>query len=323
MKTQNLFTKLAVALPLISLLFVSSPALALEIKDAAVEIRGDFVLEPAKEEILLKPGEKTTRTLSIVNRTDSDQIFSVDVEDFVGSQDPKQVVVLLGTDKSPYSLKDFIKPEVKTFKLGSKQRANLSVVISVPQDAEPGGRYASVLVSTSSGSDNPTPGENKANTVSRVGALYFVRVAGPVKEEGKLSDFRLSGPAKQFYEKGPFNFEILFQNSGNIYLTPGGSVEIKNMLGQVVSNLEIAPFFSLPSSLRSAQVTWDSPLAFGRYTATVSLARGYRESTSSTDSMTITFWVLPWKIILALLVAIIIVAFILRRFMRKFEIRKK
>jgi hypothetical protein len=272
--------------------------------------------------VILNPGEKATRTLSIVNRTDSEQTFNVDIEDFTGSKDPQQVIVLLGADKGPYSLKDFIKPEVKTFKLGSKQRANLSINISVPTDAQPGGRYASVLVSTTS-DGTVAKGENKAKTISRVGALYFVKVPGPVKEEGRLADFRLSGPTKSFYEKGPFNFEVLFENTGNMYLTPGGSVEIKNMLGQVVKNLEIAPFFSMPSSVRSALVTWDSQMAFGRYSATVSLARGYRENLSSTDSMTVSFWVLPWKVIVILLVVIIIVAFIIRRLMRKFEIRKK
>ncbi len=322
MKLSQSVKKSILVLPLLSVLFYAQPALALEIKDASVEIKNDFVLEPAKEEVILKPGEKTTRNLSIVNRTDSEQTFTIEIEDFTGSKDPLQTVLLLGQDKGPYSLRDFIKPEVKTFKLKSKQRANLPVTISIPQDAEPGGKYASVLVSTASEGAG-SPGENKAKTISRVGALYFVRIAGPVKEAGKLTDFRLAGPAKSFYEKGPFNFEILFENTGNIYLTPGGSVEVKNMIGQVVDNLEVVPFFSMPDSLRAAQVSWDSPFAFGRYTATVSLERGYRESISSTDSMTLTFWVFPWKITVGLVLAIIIIFFILRKILRKFEIRKK
>ena len=322
MKTHNLLKKIAIIIPMFSIILSSAPAHAIEIKDAAVEIRDDFVLEPAKEEVILKPGEKATRTLSIVNRTDSEQTFNVDIEDFTGSKDPKQVILLLGQDKGPYSLRDFIKPEVKTFKLQSKQRANLAINISIPSDAQPGGRYASVLVSTTS-EGSVASGENKAKTVSRVGALYFVKIPGPVNESGKLSDFRLSGPEKTVYEKGPFDFEILFENNGNMYLTPGGSVEIKNMFGQSVDNLAVAPFFSMPGSIRSTQVSWDSKMAFGKYSAIVSLERGYRENISSTDSMTITFWVLPWKVIVILLVVILIVAYILRKFIRKFEIRKK
>ena len=79
----------------------------------------------------------------------------------------------------------------------------------------------------------------------------------------------------------------------------------------------------MPGSERGVQVKWEDPLAFGRYTASVSLERGYRESESSTDSMTITFWVLPWKIVVALVLAIIIVIFVFRKLFSKFEIRKK
>lgn len=297
-------------------------AFALEVKDAAVEVRNDFVVEPAKEEVFLKPGEKVTKSLSIVNRTDSEQTFYIEVEDFTGSKDPSKVVVLLGPEKGPYSLKDYIKPEVKSVKLESKQRATLDIVISIPQDAEPGGLYGSVLVSTAS-IGSVAQGESKAKTVSRIGALYFVKIPGPVKEEGRLTDFRLAGPAKTFYEKGPFDFEVLFENTGNIYLTPTGSIQVKNTLGKVVKDLEVVPFFSMPGSERGVQVKWEDPLAFGRYTASVSLERGYRESESSTDSMTITFWVLPWKIVVALVLAIIIVIFVFRKLFSKFEIRKK
>lgn len=324
MKTLRLHSRLVVSLfsSFILIFLIATPAAALEVKDAAVEVKNDFILEPAKEEIFLNPGEKTTRTLSVINRTDSEQTFYVEVEDFTGSKDPDKVVVLLGPDKGPYSLKDLIKPEVNSFKLQSKQRASLTVNISIPTDAEPGGRYASVLVSTVAGG-SVAQGESKAKTISRIGALYFVKIPGPVKEEGSLKDFRLSGPAKTFYEKGPFNFELLYENTGNIYLTPSGSIEIKNSLGKVVKNLEVVPFFSMPQSERGTEIKWDDALAFGRYTATITLDKGYREKASAIDTMTISFWVMPWKILLGLLVLIIVVAFVLRRVLSKFEIRKK
>lgn len=324
MKTIKLPSRLLVALfsGFLALLVLAPTAAALEIKDAAVEIKNDFILEPAKEEIFLKQGEKTTRTLSVVNRTDSEQTFYVEVEDFTGSKDPEQVVVLLGPDKGPYSLKDLIKPEVKSFKLKSKQRATFNVNIAIPEDAQPGGRYASVLVSTMA-DGSVSAGENKAKTISRIGALYFLKIPGPVKEEGLLKDFRLSGPTKMFYEKGPFDFELLYENTGNIYLTPSGSIEIKNSIGKVVKTLEVVPFFSMPASERGVQVKWDDALAFGRYTATVTLDKGYREKASTTDTMTLSFWVMPWKILLALLIAVIIVIIILRKVLSRFEIRKK
>jgi hypothetical protein len=314
---------LIAALSVLGVLIVPQVASALEIKDAAVDIKGDFVLEPAKLEVTLNPGEKTTKTLSIVNRTDREQTFTITVEDFEGSRDPNQVVVLLGNDKGPYSLRDFIKPEVKSLRLKPKQRAVMKVDIAIPADAEPGGHFASVLVSSEPVNVDSDSSESQARTVSRLGALYFVRVAGHIKEDASLKDFRISGPNKYFYEKGPFDFELLFENNSSVHLTPSGHVEIKNMIGRKVKDIVVPPFFSLPDSLRSAKVTWDSSFAFGRYTATAIVDRGYHENPDVTDTKTLVFWVLPWKIVLGLIVAILLVAFVLRRIMRSFEIKRK
>lgn len=299
------------------------PASALEIRDVAVEIRNDFVLEPAKTEVLLKPGEKATKQLSIVNRTDREQAFDVSVEDFAGSQDPNQVVVLLGNDKGPYSLRDYIKPEVKSFKLKPRQRALMQVEINVPADAEPGGHYGSILVSTSpAGSQQNEFDENRAKTVSRIGALYFVRVAGPVKEEGRLTDFRLAGNAS-VRQGGPYDFELLFENLGNVHLTPFGRLEVKNTFGKKVAQLDVVPFFSLPESLRGTELAWSPGFAFGRYTATIYLDRNYISSPTEIDEQTLVFWVLPWKLILAFIVVVLVITFVLRFILRSFEIKRK
>ncbi len=298
-------------------------AAAIEITNSTVEINDDFVVGPAKTEVFLKPGEKVTKSLSVLNRTDREQLFTVEVEDFTGSKDPNQVVVLLGNDRGPYSLRDYIEPEVNSFKLKSGQRAVMDVVISLPQDAEPGGHYGSVLVSSEpSRSENENEFDNTTKTVSRIGVLYFVRIAGKVKEDARLVDFRLEGE-KSFYEKGPFNFEVLFENSSSVHLTPSGTIKVKNMIGRTVKELKVDPFFSLPDSLRAAKIAWDGGFAFGRYTAEVNLARGYQESPDQTDTMSVSFWVLPWKIVVGLIIVIVIAFFILRKLLRSFEIKRK
>jgi hypothetical protein len=296
---------------------------AIEFKDAAVEIRNDFVLEPAKNEIFLKPGEKTTKTISVVNRTDTELVFNIEIEDFVGSKDPKQAVVLLGDKRGPYSLKDFITPEVNTFRLKSKQRAILKVNIAIPADAEPRGMYGSLLVSSTLAGTELEENESKTKTVSRIGALYFVRVAGDSKEDGFLKDFRLAGEKKWAYQKGPYNFEVLFENNGNVHLTPSGKIEIRNIIGRKVGEIEVPTFFSLPESLRASQVVWDNNWAFGRYTAKAMIDRNYQLSPSTTDEMTLAFWILPWKMAVAVLAAIIIVYFIIRRVLGSFEIKRR
>ncbi len=69
----------------------------------------------------------------------------------------------------------------------------MSVNIAIPADAEPGGRFASVLVSSEPFNSTIPADESRARTISRLGALYFIRVAGPVKEDANLKDFRFNG----------------------------------------------------------------------------------------------------------------------------------
>ena len=195
-------------LPLIFLTFTQS-AFAYEIRGVNVETHGDFVLSPAKIDVALEPGSTATEYLTVTNRQEKEMTFSVGIEDFKGSQDPGKAIFLLGQEKGPYSLKDFLKPEVLTFTLKPKQMITFPVAVSVPKDASPGGLYGSVLIS----SVPPAGGAGGAIAVSRLGALFFVRVNGDAHEEGKLMNFNLNGASQFFYQKGPFSFEFLIPPS--------------------------------------------------------------------------------------------------------------
>jgi hypothetical protein len=298
--------------------------LAYEVQDlTGVEEEGDFVLGPGKTELWLSPGEKTTDQLLITNRLGREMNFRVEIEDFKGSRDPEETTVLLGEEKGPYSLKDFLHPEITEFTLKHGQRMVLPVVISIPEDAEPGGLYGSILIATSP----PRQGlgieeeavKGQMQLISRLGCLYFIRVKGEVTEDGFLKEFR-TGATEKFYEKGPISFELFFENNGNVHLMPYGGIEIFNILGKKVDEIEIEPYFALPDSLRLREVSWQKEFLFGRYTALASVNRGYQDII---DQKSITFWVIPWKIILAGLVGLFLVIWFFRWLFSKFEIKKK
>ena len=285
-------------------------------------IEDDFVLGPGKIEAFLEPGEKIQKELLITNRIGMEMEFKVVVEDFKGSQNPKEPAVLLGDEKGPFSLKNYLKPELSEFTLQHGERMVLPVEISIPENAEPGGLYGSVLILS-----NPPREELKAEKekamgqvkiVSRIGALLFIRVAGDVDESGFLEDFK-SG--KKYYEKGPINFEILFENDGSVHLNPYGKIEIVNLLGKKIDEIEITPFFVMPDSRRMDEVRWNSNFLFGKYKALITLNRGYGEGII--DQKSVVFWVLPWKIILAALAVIFLVIFFIRWLFGKFEIKRK
>ena len=327
MKIKSILLELAGLMILIVVLFPVA-AKAYEIQDLTnVEEKGDFVLGPGKTEFFLEPGQKEKIDLLVTNRLGRTMDFKIGIEDFRGSHDPNESTVLLGEEKGPYSLRDYLYPEITEFTLEHGQRMILPVVISIPEDAEPGGLYGSVLVS-----NNPPRKELEAEKqtakgqmrlISRIGCLFFVRVKGNVLEEGFLKELRLGKlkEKKKFYEKGPISFVTVFKNQGNVHLNPYGKIEVVNLLGRKIDEVEVKPFFVMPDSERLSEVKWNREFLFGRYKALASINRGYGEGII--DQKSVVFWVLPWKIILAALAIIFLIVFSIRRLFGKFEIKRK
>jgi hypothetical protein len=258
----------------------------------------------------------------VTNRTGETRIFNFEVEDATGSYDPRSPVVLLGDDRGPYTLKDYISYPYPNFELDHNERARIPVTITVPADAESGGRYGSLLVTTvtKEAEINQAEGASAASAiVSRVGTLFFVTIPGEIYTEGELQSFA-TVPDKQVFSEGPINFQILFENKGNIHLNPYGEIRITNFFDEEVGFVELDPWFALPQSLRSREVSWDRGLLIGRYTATAHINRGYDDLI---DTQSITFWVLPWQIIVPIFAGLFIVFFLIRFFARNFEFKRR
>ena len=292
------------------------------IDDVAGVVAGDFVVGPGKSELTIEPGQSKRVEMIITNRTGDTREFKLEVEDASGSNDPSTPVVLLGDDTGPYTLKDYIQLPVDTIELDHNERARVLVTVAVPMDAEPGGRYGSVLVTTLSKKAEIGDSSGAAPSsaiISRVGTLFFLTIPGDTITEGALQDFATVGD-KHIYTEGPVNFQILFENTGYLHLNPYGEIRITNLFDEEVGFIELDPWFSLPKSLRSREVSWDRELLVGRYTATVHLNRGYDDHI---DSQSVTFWVLPWKIVVPIFAGLFVLFFLIRFISRNFEFKRK
>lgn len=283
---------------------------------------GDFVVGPGKVDATVKPGETKVVEMTITNRTGERRIFNINIEDAEGSKDPNTSIVLLGDDRGPYSIKDYLSVDHYSFELDQNQRARIPVTISVPANAEPGGLYGSVLVNTVAldavtGDDVGTVPQSAI--IARIGTLFFVTIPGTVEKEGGLIDFSTS-PKQMFYQDSPINFGILFENKGSIHLAPYGELRITNMFGDEMGFLELEPWFVLPQSLRLREVAWDRDFLFGRYTATIHINRSYDDTV---DTMSYSFWVLPWKPLAGGFAVVFFVLFLIRTFFKKFEFKRK
>jgi hypothetical protein len=285
--------------------------------------QNDFVVEPGKTEVFLDPGDNMVKNIIITNRINKTVKFKLSTEDFIGTDDPKQPVVLMGDEHSPYSLKDFIIPEISEFSLEFGERIVIPVTVSVPLNAEPRGYYGALIVSNDPSEQDGVDSkevESKTRIISRIGSLFLLKINGEGKEEGEIKDFKLMGPKKLFYQERPQGFEIAYKNTGNVHLVPYGTIAIKNIFGKVVSTLPVDAYFVLPDSTRYREINWTSGFSLGRYTAYLSLNKGYG---NQYEYVNLSFWVLPWKTLLIGFLLLTLVVASVYYFLTRFELRKK
>jgi hypothetical protein len=284
-------------------------------------VYNDFVVGPGKYQVEAKLGETKTVNLTVTNRLGKDKTFQIQTEDFKGSRDIEKTVVLMDGERGPYSLKDYLRIASTTFTIGNAERVTIPVTIQVPSDAQPGGLYGSVVVSTITTPAEQTSGQSTgvSPVVTRIGSLVFIRVAGDVTEDLVLKDFSLRNGA-HVVGSSPVEFQLLYENNGSVHENPSGFIHIKNMLGSEVADIEVEPWFVLPDSLRLREVSWNNPFLFGRYVATAEIQKGYD---NKTDSASVVFWVIPWKVIALIFVVIIVIVALIRFIASKIHISLK
>ena len=128
------------------------------------------------------------------------------------------------------------------------------------------------------------------------------------------------GPKQSFYQNRPKGFEIAFNNTGNVHLVPHGKIIIRNIIGKDVGEIPVDAYFSLPNSIRYREVLWSEGSGLGRYTANLSLFPGYG---NQNIEKSISFWIIPWKILLIVLAALIALIALIYYVSTHFEFKKK
>lgn len=280
--------------------------------------RQDFVVGPGKTDVILKPGEKKVLELMVSNRTGKDRQFEIKFANFAGSNDLSSPIVL-STESYQSTMKDFLSVPENIFFLKNGERARVPVTVSVPANAEPGGRYVSVLVSTLTPAEQTNKPEGSSQggvpLITQTGTLIFVTIPGETKTEGSLIEFYTQAKKTFFSYSKDIAFDLVYQNTGKIHLNPYGTVSVKNVFGQEVRKIEIEPWYAMPEALRFREVRLVEDIAkedmfmLGRYTAEAKIMRGYSDKY---DVRNLAFWVIPWNLLLAVLVGLIFTLWVIK-----------
>ena len=137
--------------------------------------------------------------------------------------------------------------------------------------------------------------------------------------EGKTLSIDTVGDTS-LYQAGPIELAVLFENTGSVHTNPYGEISITNMFGEEVGFVELEPWFVLPKSLRSREVSWNREFLLGRYMVTARINRGYDDVV---DEVTTSFWVVPYSYIAGGFLFLFLLVFCIRFIAKNFEFKRK
>jgi len=239
-------------------------------------------LNPARFEFRTYAGQQVTGTLKFWNGTDTLLNIMLQPQDFTPQDEYGHVTV--GVNGNPArSLKNWITPKWPSLFVYPMQSIQLDFTVKVPDNVPPGTYWGAISVDAV-----PPDGREGPAIMPSVASIILLQVNGDAHEQLALE--RFAGP--KLVDSPPVTLTALFRNDGDVYLKPEGSVEIKNLLGKVVSTAPLEGENVLPGAVRSMKALAVQGLWFGRYSA--ELDATYGQDKRKLSAMT-WFWVIPWK----------------------------
>lgn len=254
-----------------------------------------FSISPPSFEVSANPGDTIKNVVKVTNITTNPIALETLSKDFIAVGNEGAVELL--DENSSFSLASWVSFEVDTITLQPKQTALIDYQIKVPDNAEPGGKFASLIFRTVPPKNTEVTG---ATLAQEVGALVLMRVAGDAKEYAKISEFTSD---KSIYEYGPIEFTLIVKNEGSVHVRPKTNVTITNTLGKRVASISLGEKNVLPAAERKFNGLLEKKYMFGRYTATATAVYGTK-NTILTD--TYSFVVIPYKVVIPVAVGILL-----------------
>ena len=281
---------------------------------------------PTSQFLKLNPGDKYKGEINAWNLSPSTTKYNLmitgftQIENYPGTAKPNTSEQ---EARDVYSAGSWIKIPFNSITLVSNQYNKIPFTITVPKDAANGEFHAIIFFQSQTANVNLGTASGSFTNLG-VGPTLFISIGKDRIEKAEIEYFKTD---KKFYELPPVTFLTRYLNKGNTHITPAGDIAIINFLGQEIDRITFNS--DKQSLLRGTggnyQDEWNhkeiffrngkiaiGPLKAELVTTYLSENPGYAPLSAMTS-----FWVLPWKYILAILAVAGIMYTII------FRIRKK
>lgn len=223
-----------------------------------------FRVGPVKLEVTAAPGETVTPTIRVSGAGTMPLDIGVRLTDYYIRPDGTFVFSAPGHES--YSCATWVTLPQESFQLRPGGVHDYPIAIRIPDNAEPGGHFASVVFS----STGKAPDASGVNVNVGIATVLLVTVTGgDVRRGGDVRDFAVSrSPLGRAIKS-----ELLFENNGNVHVSVIEEVTFTNIYGDTVGKVKMDPETILPDARRYLRSTWTAP-HFGWFTARATVRWG-------------------------------------------------
>lgn len=274
-------------------------------------------LNPPIFEFVMSPGERLEDAIKVFNDTKETVMLKPEKVNFTAKSDDEisgaPEFYSLDETRTGRELAPWIEVVDTEMPVDPLTRQDIPFAITAPEDASPGSYFGGIILRSGEAS------ERGVGLVTGTAVLMLVKVDGDVIEDAALTDFDVGGALLTHL---PAEFHARIVNQGTVHLQPTGEVEIRDMFGKLVGFIPMnAGLHSvLPESARRYAAVWGrepeegtseftkewNGFAFGKYTATLTLA--YGKDAKPLRART-SFWVVPWMVLVSFAAGLLILVF--------------
>jgi len=283
---------------------------------ANAQVNVPLIVAPARQELTIKPGEKSAVIIKFFNQGTEPISGVLKVADFIVEDNEGSPTFLEGpTQLSPrFSAASWVELPYDRITIAPKDKVLIQAKITAPEDAQPGGRYIAIYFEPGGTlpEEATTSALQEATTpiAIRIAGLVSLRVAGPVEENAYVKQLK----APRFLEYGPITVTTEILNKGNYHIRPKGTIAIYSLFGKKIDQQLLKEQNIFPDVSRLYENKLGQKWLLGKYK--IELNASYGE-TGQILTATVFTWVFPWKITLVIVLAVVIILLLFAVFYRK------